>query len=110
MENETGAATDENPIKNCWYCKKTFDGNFEIKDLSIICPYCKRPQSSVFEESSQAEIIKKSKASINKSKEEKKTDDERDSRIKEQALDNRTSNRASVEQGKAHSRQSEKSI
>ncbi len=36
---------DENPIKTCKYCKKEFDGNFEIKDFSIICPYCKKPQS-----------------------------------------------------------------
>ncbi|MFH0875614.1 MAG: hypothetical protein V1859_06765 [archaeon] len=61
-------AVDENPIKTCWYCKKKFDGNFEIRDFSIICPYCKRPQSSVFEKDSQAEIIRKSKKSINKSK------------------------------------------
>ncbi|MFH2106482.1 MAG: hypothetical protein ABII22_04425 [Candidatus Micrarchaeota archaeon] len=59
---------DENPIKSCWYCKKYFDGNFEINNLQIICPYCKRPQSSVFEKKSMAEIIKKSKAGIKKSK------------------------------------------
>jgi len=59
---------DKNPIKTCWYCKKQFDGNFQIKSFSIICPHCKRPQSSVFEKGSQAEIIRKSKASIKKSK------------------------------------------
>ncbi len=61
-------AKDENPIKNCWHCKKNFDGNFEIKDFEIICPYCKRPQSSVFEKDSIAEIIKKSKDGIKRSK------------------------------------------
>jgi len=60
--------TDVNPIKVCWYCGKIFDGNFEIANLQIICPYCKKPQSSVFEKDSQTEIIKKSKNGINKSK------------------------------------------
>lgn len=67
-KNTEISAVDENPIKTCWFCKKDFDGNFEIKDFEIICPYCKRPQSSVFEADSQKEIIKKSKAGIKKSK------------------------------------------
>ena len=75
MTNGKNPTIDENPIKDCWYCKKKFDGNFLIKDLSIICPYCKRPQSSVFEKDSQAEIIKKSKDSINKFKVAKKSKD-----------------------------------
>ena len=61
-------ANDENPIKICWHCKKTFDGDFGIRNFQITCPYCKKPQSSVFEAGSQAEIIKKSKAGIKKSK------------------------------------------
>jgi hypothetical protein len=59
---------DENPLKICWYCNKEFDGNFGIKNLQIICPFCKKPQSSVFEKKSQAQIIKKSRAGIKKSK------------------------------------------
>ena len=59
---------DENPVKICWHCKRKFDGNFSIKNLQIVCPFCKKPQSSVFEEDSQAQIIKKSKAGIKKSK------------------------------------------
>lgn len=64
-------AIDKNPIKICWYCKKEFDGDFGIKNLQIICPFCKRPQSSVFEKNSQAQIIRRSKAGIKKSKAEK---------------------------------------
>ena len=35
---------DENPVKTCVHCSKEFDGDFELKDFSIICPHCKRPQ------------------------------------------------------------------
>ena len=59
---------DKNPIKFCWNCKKKFDGNFAVRNLQIICPYCRKPQSSVFEKKSQAQIIKKSKEGIKKSK------------------------------------------
>jgi len=58
----------KNPITTCWCCKKSFDGNFEIKNLQIVCPYCKKPQSSVFEKKSQAEIIRKSKVTLKKFK------------------------------------------
>jgi hypothetical protein len=80
MTKEKKSAIDVNPIKDCWYCKKKFDGNFLIKDLSIICPYCRKPQSSVFEKDSQAEIIKKSKATINKSKVAQRSKDASDKR------------------------------
>jgi uncharacterized Zn finger protein (UPF0148 family) len=61
---------DKNPIKICWFCKKKFNGNFEIKDFQIICPFCKRPQSSVFEEDSKDEIMQRTKEEISELKAE----------------------------------------